>query len=241
MPQEVALIKRTMSIERIVTIGVRTFLEGSWAGRPIVLALSRYGKVAAATTTALLIERFRATHIIFTGVAGAVDPRLNVGDIVVASQLVQHDMDARPLFPRFEIPFMGRTRLDSALADEAGAAARVFVGKRFPGGITSAQLAAFGMTTPAIHTGLVASGDQFIASQERVVALREALPGVLCVEMEGAAVAQVCHELGDVPMAVIRVMSDRADQSAFIDFQRFVDEVGEHLTCGVAQALVERL
>jgi adenosylhomocysteine nucleosidase len=92
---------------------------------------------------------------------------------------------------------------------------------------------------PKVYRGLVASGDQFLADPARTAELREALPGLLCAEMEGAAVAQVCHEMGGVPSAIIRVISDLADHSAPVDFLRFVDEVAEYLTGGIVRSLLE--
>ena len=95
MPQEVALMARSMTIRQTTEAGMRTFYEGSWAGQDVVLVLSRVGKVSAAATTLMLIERFQVTHIIFTGVAGAVDRTLRIGDIVIADRLVQHDRPRR--------------------------------------------------------------------------------------------------------------------------------------------------
>lgn len=239
MPQEVALMARSMTVHRTRETGLRTFHEGEWGGREVVLGLSRVGKVSAAVTTLLLLERFGVTHIVFTGVAGAVDPRLRVGDVVVADRLIQHDMDASPLFPRFEIPLLGKTEFEAALGNAAFAAAKNYIAEDFALDVPAARREAFGITKPAVYRGLIVSGDQFLADPVRTAALRAALPEALCTEMEGAAVAQVCHEMGGVPLAVIRVISDRADHSAAVDFQRFIDEVAEHLTGGIAHALLQ--
>jgi adenosylhomocysteine nucleosidase len=98
-------------VRRSVELGMRTFFEGTWEGQEVVLVLSRVGKVSAAISTLLLLERFGATHIVFTGLAGAIDPGLRIGDVVIAERLVQHDMDASPLpaFKRFEIPLLGKS------------------------------------------------------------------------------------------------------------------------------------
>ena len=125
MPHEVAFMERSMTVRRSVEAGMRTFFEGTWAGQEVVLVLSRVGKVSASITTLLLLERFGVTHIVFTGVAGAVDPGLRIGDVVVAERLVQHDMDASPLpaFQRFEIPLLGKIFFEAGLCDEASQAA----------------------------------------------------------------------------------------------------------------------
>jgi len=239
MPQEVALMERSMTVHRRVEAGLRTFYEGTWAGQEIVLVLSRVGKVSAAVTTLLLLERFGVTHIIFTGVAGAVAPRLRIGDVVIADRLIQHDMDARPLFPRFEIPLLEKSEFEAPLHETARLAAEKYITERLPSGIPRERLEAFGITRPSVHRGLIVSGDQFVADVSRTRSLREDLPGALCTEMEGAAVSQVCHEMGGIPHAVIRVISDQADHAAAIDFQRFMDEVAESLTGGIVEALLE--
>src|SRR5690242_2876534 len=82
---------------------------GRWQGREVVLALARIGKVAAATTAAALIERFGVSRIVFTGVAGGLHPSVRVGDTVIGTEFVQHDMDASPIFPRYEVPLYGRS------------------------------------------------------------------------------------------------------------------------------------
>lgn len=243
MPQEVGLMTRSMEVRSPVEAGLRTFYEGTWAGQEVVVALSRVGKVSAAVTTSLMIERFRATHIIFTGVAGAVDPRLRIGDVVIADRLIQHDMDASPLpaFQRFEIPLLGKIHFEAETEfhEKTVAAAQRYVDGPFAADVPAEIRAGFGMSRPAIHRGLVASGDQFLADGERTAELRRLLPGVLCTEMEGAAVAQTCYELGGNPCAIIRVISDLADHSAAVDFQRFMDEVAEYLTGGIVRTLLE--
>jgi len=90
----------------------RTFWCGQWAGHDVVLVLSKVGKVAAASTTATLIEAFGAERVLFTGVAGGIGDGVKVGDVVVADSFIQHDMDSGPLFPRYEIPLYGRSTLD---------------------------------------------------------------------------------------------------------------------------------
>lgn len=219
---------------------MRTFYEGEWAGQEVVLVLSRIGKVSAAVTTLLLVERFGATHVVFTGMAGAVDPALRIGDVVIAERLVQHDMDARPLFPRHEIPLLGRTEFAATLDEAAFVAAREYMENCFAAEVSSTCREAFRIDRPAVHRGLIASGDQFIAHPERRAALQADLPGVRCTEMEGAAVAQVCYEMGNLPVAVIRVISDEAGHGAAIDFQRFMNEVAEFITGGIVRVLLER-
>jgi adenosylhomocysteine nucleosidase len=201
-----------------------------WVGQlweiDAVCVLSRIGKVAAAMTATLLVEKFGVTHILFTGVAGAGDKSIRVGDVVVAESLVQHDMDASPLFPRHEVPLTGLTHFpsDRQMALQLAASARSFLETGLEDAIDPQERAAFALQAPRVHRGLIASGDQFLASRERINALGAALPGVLAVEMEGAAVAQVCFELG-IPFGVVRTISDNANENAATDFMRFVKSV----------------
>jgi adenosylhomocysteine nucleosidase len=194
--------------------GMRTYTAGKIAGIDAVCVLSRIGKVAAATTATMLIEKFGVTHILFTGVAGAGAADVKVGDIVVADSLLQYDIDASPLFPRYEVPLTGLSHFhaDQQLSNILADAAAGFLETEFE------------HARPRVHRGLIASGDQFISSAENINALNAALPGLLAVEMEGAAVAQVCFELG-VPFAVIRTISDNANEDAAHDFMRFVQTV----------------
>jgi len=210
----------------------RDFWLGELHGQPVVLALSRIGKVAAATTATALIEAFGVRQIVFTGVAGGLAPGVQVGDVVVAQEFVQHDMDASPIFPRYQVPLYGRERFacDAGLTQALQVAARV--------GLRRLGLGA------AVHHGLVASGDRFVSAAAEACALHAALSGAghapLAVEMEGAAVAQVCHDY-DVPFAAMRTISDRADDTAHVDFPRFVSEVASRYALAILDAFVREL
>ncbi|NHZ38171.1 5'-methylthioadenosine/adenosylhomocysteine nucleosidase [Massilia rubra] len=206
--------------------GMRNYASGQVAGIDAVCVLSRIGKVAAAMTATTLVEKYGVTHILFTGVAGAGDAGVKVGDIVVAESLVQYDMDASPLFPRFEVPLTGLSHFQSDLqmSQRAASAALEFLDKDFETAIDDVERAEFGLERPRVHRGLIASGDQFISKRAHLAQLNGSLPGLLAVEMEGAAVAQVCFELG-IPFAVIRTISDNANEEAATDFMRFVKSV----------------
>ena len=206
-----------------VRLAGRDFHQGTIHGQPVVLVLSGIGKVAAATTAVLLMHEFNARELIFTGVAGGLRDGVEVGDVVVAQQLLQHDMDASPLFPRFEIPLTGRSRFeaDAQLGDALAAAAQRCLAR--------AHLGDVGIDAARVHRGLIISGDRFVCSAAASAALRALLPDALAVEMEGAAVAQACADFGR-PFAVLRTISDRADADAHVAFTRFVDEVASVYT-----------
>ena len=239
--EQQGLVQAMQGASRLIH-GMRSYTAGKIAGIDAVCVLSRIGKVAAATTATMLVEKFGVTHIVFTGVAGAADAGVKVGDIVVADALLQHDIDASPLFPKFEVPLSGLSHFatDQHLSNLVAGAARAFLDADFESAIDAVERHDFGLNTPRLHRGLIASGDQFINSAQQVNALGQALPGLLAVEMEGAAVAQVCFELG-VPFAVVRTISDNANEQAAHDFMRFVKAVASkyafHIVMRVCQDL----
>jgi len=237
LPEEQEGLAAQLDGLRVVRHAGRDFHAGEWHGRPVVFALSRIGKVAAATTAAALIERFQARRIVFTGVAGGLHPDVRVGDTVIGTEFLQHDMDASPLFPRHEVPLYGRSRF----AADAQLVALLLLAARDPSvdaksHLDAATLARFGIESPRVHRGLLISGDRFVSRADEAHALRAALPDAMAVEMEAAAVAQVCHDHG-VPFAAVRNISDRADDQAHVDFPAYLSQVAGRQ----AQALITAL
>lgn len=222
---ELASVLALMPDEQKRLVGGRTFWVGHLHGQEVVAVLSGVGKVAAATTATLLVQHFGVQRIVFTGVAGGLGAGVKVGDVVLARSFLQHDMDASPLFPRHEVPFYGRSRFDAdgALADALELACERML-RRLPQQLGAATVEAFGLQAPRLHQGLLISGDRFVATTAESQALQRELPDALAVEMEGAAFAQVCHDFG-VPLAVVRTISDRADDAAHVDFPKFLREV----------------
>lgn len=216
--------------------GMRDYVSGHLWGIESVCVLSRIGKVAVAATTATLIERFGVTHIIFTGVAGAAAKDVRIGDIVVASQLVQHDMDASPLFPRFEVPLTGLSHFfsDKQLSSLMTQAASQFINQDFLETISEANRQEFLIDRPLVHEGLIASGDQFISTRLELDQINDNLPDVLAVEMEGAAVAQVCFEFG-IPFAIVRTISDNANEDSPVDFVQFLEKIAARYAFGIVR------
>jgi adenosylhomocysteine nucleosidase len=233
MHEELAAVLGAMPDEQRVQVAGRDFWVGHWQGHSVVAVLSRIGKVAAATTATVLLERFGIDTLVFTGVAGGLGSGVRVGDVVVADDFVQHDMDASPLFPRHEVPLYGRARfeVDANLAEQlARASEQVLSDAALHLGPST--LAEFQLNAPRVHRGLILSGDRFVSTSTESHALRQALPEALAVEMEGAAVAQVCHDYG-VPFAAVRTISDRADDEAHTDFQRFIREVASRYSLAI--------
>ncbi|KDR28106.1 MULTISPECIES: 5'-methylthioadenosine/adenosylhomocysteine nucleosidase [Caballeronia] len=232
LPQELGDLiaqMRSAGEVRTVTLGQREYYVGDAHGLPAVVTLARIGKVAAAATASALIHVFETDAIVFTGVAGGVRADVQVGDVVIADALLQHDLDASPLFPRYEVPLLDRARFgaDRALSDALAAAADAFIADE--GGTLTERFAVAG---PRVHRGLIVSGDRFIAGHDALFGLRDALPDALAVEMEGAAIAQVCYEHG-VPCAVVRTISDAADAAAPLSFTEFLTSIAATYSSGI--------
>jgi len=241
MHEELAAVLARMPDEQKTVVAGREFWVGHWHGHDVVAVLSRIGKVAAATTATTLIERFGVTRMVFTGVAGGLAPHVHVGDVVVAREFIQHDMDASPLFPRHEVPLTGMTQfpadvaLTDALADAAPLALQDMVSS-----LPQSEWLNIDLSSARVHQGLIASGDRFVSQTVESHALQRELPDALAVEMECAAIAQVCHDY-DVPLAAVRSISDRADDAAHVDFPRFIQTIASRYSVAVLDRLLSKL
>jgi adenosylhomocysteine nucleosidase len=219
MEQELAAIVARLHDVEPGDVGGRRFYRGLLEGRDVVAVVAGIGKTAVAATTTLLIHHWACTGVVLTGAAGRVSQTASIGDVVVATYLVHHDLDARPIFPRYQVPSLGLAELptDPRLSDCAWAAAQRFVADGAQG-------------RAAVMRGPVLSGDQFMGPAA-LADLAERFPDALAVEMEGAAVAQVCIE-SQTPCAVVRVISDGGDAD---DFERFLEhECGRYASAIIA-------
>lgn len=241
MPEEIEDVVSLLSNPVTKIIGMRKYTSGTINGIKTVVVFSRWGKVAAAATATTLINVFKITELIFTGVAGAINPDLKIGDIVIGSKLIQHDMDARPLMQQFEIPLLGKTYFEcpeSQVLKVKNMVQSLINNGEISKDINEKHLYQFGITTPNVHIGDIASGDKFFADNQQKEQLLSALPAVLCVEMEGAAVAQVCYEYA-VPFTVIRTISDTADDNSHIDFPLFIKNISSIYSMCIIKHLFE--
>lgn len=242
MPEEIKGIVSLLKDKTEVVKGMRTYYLGSINNIEVVVVFSRWGKVASATTVTHLIVEFGITELFFTGVAGAINPDLNIGDIVIASSLIQHDLDARPIMKRFEIPLLGKTILcpPKEMLDKAVVSIDELV--RDEGLIhlvSPKQREMFSLSNLKMVVGQIASGDHFFASSEDKKNILAILPEVLCVEMEGAAVAQVCFEY-NVPYVVIRTISDEANDNSVVDFKEFVSQIASRFGVEIIKKMLKK-
>jgi len=234
MFEEIDALLNVLSNKQEITLGNRTYYQGKIKNQNVVLVFSKWGKVSAAITTTQLISKFNPTELIFTGVAGAIHPHLNIGDIVYGDSVIQHDMDASPLFPKFEIPLLATSKIKTYPNKKLHNTISNFIQNYFKH-INTNEANEFDIVKPKITTGLIASGDEFINDNLKQIQLQKELPELLCVEMEGAAVAQVCLEY-KIPFNIIRIISDKADHNAPIDFPDFTKKIASKYAKGIFEA-----
>lgn len=231
MQEEIEALLQELSNVTKIEKGKRTYYTGTLFNTPVVIAFSRWGKVAAATTTTQLINDYPITELIFTGVAGALKPELNIGDVVIGTRLYQHDMNASPLYPKFVVPLLNEEYFTTTDTKKLMTCAKMFA-NNFPNFIKTSDARLFSISQPKVYVGAILSGDQFISSTEKIKSLNSEIPNGICVEMEGAAVAQVCFEY-NLPFSIIRIISDKANNNATIDFPKFASAVASQYALGI--------
>lgn len=205
MNEEVIELKDKMTLLNTKEIGGYHFFEGVLFEKKIVLVECGIGKVNAAICSTLLIQEFNVDKVLFTGVAGAINPKIEIGDIVVSTELIEHDFNATAF--GYEFGVIPRMEVSTFVAD-----------KELVKIVSSAAEKLFGKDRVVV--GRILSGDEFVASNEKIKWLREQFNGE-CTEMEGAAVAHVCYILKK-PFVVIRSISDKANHDADVNFEEFV-------------------
>ncbi len=204
MEDEVSAIRQQMNITDTQTIASMEFCCGTLKGKEAVVVQCGMGKVNAGICAQMLISVFGVNAVVNTGVAGSLNNDINIGDIVISTDAVQHDFDVSAIgFAKGEIPYTGLYAFEADKTLRAKAAEAVKAVSPDTG----------------IFEGRICSGDQFIASKEQKKRIIEQFNGY-CAEMEGAAIAQVCH-LNHIPFVIIRAISDKADDSEEVSFEIF--------------------
>lgn len=208
MPQELALLVEQLDSAQKHFVQGKVYHTGTIGHHEIVLVESGIGKVMSAMSVAILADHFKVEAVINTGSAGAVASGIEVGDVVVADELVYYDVD---------VTAFGYDYGQMAQQPLYFGASRYFI---------SEMKQVLEKLHYKTHVGLIATGDSFVAGQDKIDQIRFHFPQVLAVEMEGAAVAQAAHSLG-LPFMVIRAMSDTATHDANISFDEFIVEAGK--------------
>ena len=203
MPEEVEPIVAKLDNLKETVYAANTYYEGSYNGQEVVVAYSKIGKVFATLTATMLIEKFACDKLLFSGVAGAISNELNIGDLIIADGLCQHDLD----ITAFGHPF--------GYVPEGEVCIPTDVGLR---NIAKDIAKSKGLT---LKEGVIATGDQFVANPERKDWIGDTFKAD-ALEMEGASVAVVCSAL-EVPFFILRAISDSADMDASFNFDEFLE------------------
>lgn len=213
MDEEVISLKRKMHVTKQREIAGMNFFIGTVEDKEVAVVRCGIGKVDAAVCTQILIDLFNVEYVINTGVAGGLHPELNIEDIVISSDTLEHDVDTSMTEDsKGEMPDMKKTYFE--------------VNAKL---ITAAKTAAEGLKGGyKVFIGRVASDDQFICSMKVKEEIHSTFTAY-CAEMEGAAIAHACF-LNQVPFVSIRVISDKADQSGDINFEEFVDTSAKNVS-----------
>lgn len=211
MEEEVTALKESMTVQKQVKKAAMEFLQGTLGGKPVVVVRSGIGKVNAAICTQILVDEFGVDAIVNTGIAGSLKNEINIGDIVLSTDALQHDMDATGfgydygVIPRMETSIFEADKKLVDLAKECCERVNPDI---------------------SVFTGRVVSGDQFISDKAKKDWISGQFQGY-CTEMEGAAIAQTAY-LNQVPFLIVRAISDKADNSAEMDYAEFEKKAIEH-------------
>lgn len=212
MELEVATLKGFMNKDRIVKKAGMEFFEGSIENVPVVIVKSGIGKVNAGVCVQILVDVFEVSHIINTGVAGSLNAAIDIGDIVVSTNTLYHDVDATGFgYPIGEVPQLGTLffEADTKMIKQAKESCK----------IVNPEIKVF--------EGRIVSGDQFISDPTVKQQILKNFPDSFCTEMEGAAISHAAF-LNNIPFVIIRAISDKADDSAHVDYPTFEKAAAEH-------------
>ena len=204
MDEEVSKIKECLSDVTISTVASMDFYEGRLYDIDVVVVRSGIGKVNAGICAQILVDRYNVSAIINTGIAGSLNSDINIGDIVLSDDAMQHDMDATAF--GYDLGIIPRMETSAFKADEK----LISVAKSACEEV---------LDNVKVFTGRVVSGDQFISDKDKKNWIIDNFKGY-CTEMEGAAIAQAAY-LNNIPFLIIRAISDKADDSADMDYPTF--------------------
>ncbi|WP_153915329.1 5'-methylthioadenosine/adenosylhomocysteine nucleosidase [Shewanella sp. TC10] len=222
MEPEVAHLIETMTNPVHSKVAGIEFVEGQLSGHDVVVTRSGIGKVAASIATTLVINNFNVTAVINTGSAGGFVDSLNIGDIVISSEVRHHDVDV--------------TAFGYEIGQMASQPAAFIPDTKL---VEAAKAAISSLGEAQVIEGLIATGDSFICDPERTKIMLNNFPKMAACEMEAAAIAQVCHQF-EVPFVVIRSLSDNANNDSAVDFDSYIVKAG-HYSALMVIALLKQL
>ena len=221
MEEEVRILRDKLEQAETETVAGCEFTKGLLAGHEVILLKSGIGKVNAAMSTTILLERYKPEKVINTGSAGGFHHSLNVGDVVISTEVRHHDVDVTAFNYEYgQVPGMP----PGFKADEAL--------------VALAEKCMKAEENIQVVKGMIATGDSFMSDPNRVAAIRDKFENLYAVEMEAAAVAQVCHQY-EIPFVIIRALSDIAGKESNVPFDQFLDQAALHSTNFIVKVLEE--
>ncbi|HHB94434.1 MAG TPA: 5'-methylthioadenosine/adenosylhomocysteine nucleosidase [Campylobacterales bacterium] len=220
MPEEIEPLLAQVENIKKTEYAKNIYYEATYKGKDIVIAYSKIGKVFASLTATILIEKFGCTQLLFSGVAGAINPNLKIGDLIIADALCQHDLDITAFGHPYGFVPEGEVCIptDKRLRDIAKEVAS--------------------KSSLTLQEGIIATGDQFVASIDRKEFISDTFKAD-ALEMEGASVAVVCDAL-NIPFFILRAISDEANGSADMDFDTFLEssaKISAHFILDMVEAI----
>ncbi|MFQ5905697.1 MAG: 5'-methylthioadenosine/adenosylhomocysteine nucleosidase [bacterium] len=241
LDSELELIRDGMKLRSAKIISGRVYYEGQIEGHRVVVVKAGVGKVNAAMTAQVMIDRFGVGSVIFTGIAGGINPGLHIGDLVISSKLIQHDygLISGDVLRPWKIAIGDSSGRDKPVSHFEPDSHLVALARRaagrvdFPEPDTAISIHVVGPVK--VYEGCIVTGDQFIASEKKRVWLQETFDAC-AVEMEGGAVAQVCATNG-LPFVIIRTLSDLANEDARIDVEKFLSYAAHNSAALVLEML----
>lgn len=222
MEEEVTILRDHITEKTVETIAGCEYTSGKMNGKDVILLRSGIGKVNAAMSTTILLEKYKPEYVVNTGSAGGYNPNLNVGDVVISSEVRHHDVDVTAFGYEYgQVPQLPPAfEANHELVKIAEEAAREIEGIQ-------------------VVKGLIATGDTFMSDPERVDFIKDKFTNLQAVEMEAAAIAQVAHQFG-TPFVVIRSLSDIAGKESDVSFDQFLDKAALH-SATLVMKIVERI
>ncbi|EEC4842159.1 5'-methylthioadenosine/adenosylhomocysteine nucleosidase [Campylobacter lari] len=204
MPEEVTPLLETLKEYQTIEYANNTYYLAKYKNHELIIAYSKIGKVNSTLSAAIMIEKFKAELLLFTGVAGAFNPSLEIGDLIYATKLAQYDLDI--------------TAFGHPLGYVPGN--EIFI--KTDGKLNNLAIEVAKELGVKLQSGIIATGDEFICDENKKAKIREIFNADAC-EMEGASVALVCDAL-KIPCLILRSMSDKAGEKAEFDFDEFVEK-----------------
>lgn len=228
-------------IQKKVVSG-KTYFVQEYSGYRLVMCECGIGKVCSSTVAAIMIGCFDVSLIVLIGVAGGLKTGISVGDIVVVDSVMQHDFDCRPFFPRHTIISINTDKMftDAKLVNVLTDMSAKFLKEGYEKVVPQSLRVRYKLSQPVLHVGCSVAGDKFLESLSAKEEIKQRIPGVVAIEMEGGAVGQVCYEAGK-PFVSLRVVSDLCDGNGLEEYDVYCESVASEVLNAIVSEFLSRI